>query len=293
MDLLTNAVESIQVGVEDYQSGTRPRLLSAGRNIHAGILLLYKEALRRESPKDSNDALLMSKIVPSRDANGNVVFVGEGKKTVDTQQIRERFQALGVSTDWNRFDRINNVRNDVEHFYPLLDQKALHGLISDSFLIVRNFIADELEDDPRDLLAEETWQPMLDVSVVHEKEKQECERLLKDAKWVSPTLKRGLTEMVLTCSACGSDLLKTVSFVNYGSGISRTSNSPTPVISISLLRKKSWSPDFFARSTTGLIRVPLLLATQTTLAQYDQPRMYIHVKGSMKSRTFVVTTAKS
>jgi hypothetical protein len=96
MDLLTNAIESIQVGVEDYQAGTRPRLLSAVRNIHAGILLLYKEALRRLSPKDSNDALMMAKILPTRDTHRKVVFVGVGKKTVDTQQIKERFEALGI-----------------------------------------------------------------------------------------------------------------------------------------------------------------------------------------------------
>jgi hypothetical protein len=132
MDLLTNAVESIQVGVEDYESATRPRLLSAVRNIHAGILLLYKEALRRESPADSNDVLLMAKNLPARDSTGKVVIVGVGKKTVDTQQIRERFEGLGISTDWKRFERINEVRNDVEHLYPRLDQKALAGLISDS-----------------------------------------------------------------------------------------------------------------------------------------------------------------
>lgn len=93
MDLLTNAAESIQIGVADYQVGTRPRLLSAVRNIHAGILLLYKKALRRASPRDSKDALLMAKITPARDGKGVVIFVGVGKKTVDVQQMRERFEA--------------------------------------------------------------------------------------------------------------------------------------------------------------------------------------------------------
>src|SRR5437879_4668648 len=102
MKLLDNAIESIQVGVEDYQSGTRPRLLSAVRNIHAGILLLYKEALRRQSPAGSRDALMLARIVPSKDSNGNIVFIGEGKKTADTQQIRERFETLGIKTDWKR-----------------------------------------------------------------------------------------------------------------------------------------------------------------------------------------------
>ncbi len=53
MDLLANAIESIRLGVEDYEDGSHPRLLSALRNIHAGILLLYKEALRRLSPQDT------------------------------------------------------------------------------------------------------------------------------------------------------------------------------------------------------------------------------------------------
>ena len=74
MDLLTNAIESIQVGVQDYKTGTRPRLLSAVRNIHAGILLLYKEALLRESPPDSEDALIKARIEPRRETDGTVTF---------------------------------------------------------------------------------------------------------------------------------------------------------------------------------------------------------------------------
>src|SRR5262245_27857245 len=103
MDLLENAVESIRLGVEDFQSGTHARLISAVRNIHAGILLLYKEALRRMSPEGSNEVLVKAKIVPSLDVDGDVLFVGTGKKTADTQQIRERFDALGIETDWKRF----------------------------------------------------------------------------------------------------------------------------------------------------------------------------------------------
>jgi DNA-directed RNA polymerase subunit RPC12/RpoP len=208
MDLLTNAIESIRLGVDDYLSDTHPRLLSAVRNIHAGILLLYKEALRRLSPAGSNDVLLMAKVVPSQDADGKIHFAGVGKKTVDTQQIRERFDGLGITTDWRRFERIADARNDVEHRYPQLDQKALRGLIADSFLIVRNFLASELKHDPREELGEETWQAMLEVAEVYQKEKDECASLLAKVKWISATLEEGLTE--LTCSACGSDLLKPV-----------------------------------------------------------------------------------
>jgi hypothetical protein len=208
MDLLTNAIESIQVGVEDYKTGTRPRLLSAVRNIHAGILLLYKESLRRESPDGSNEVLTMANILPSRDRDGRVIFVGVGTKTVDTKQIRERFVALNIATDWGRFERVATVRNDIEHRYPKLDQKALHGVISDSFVLVRDFIATELKDDPRELLGEEAWQAMLEVAEVYQREKQECDRLIASTAWASPVLKEGLAE--LTCNDCGSSLLRPI-----------------------------------------------------------------------------------
>jgi hypothetical protein len=70
VNLLDNAIGSIKVGVEDAQSGKHERLLSAVRNIHAGILLLYKEALRRLSPPGSNEVLLKETIRPKRDAAG-------------------------------------------------------------------------------------------------------------------------------------------------------------------------------------------------------------------------------
>jgi hypothetical protein len=70
--------------------GGHSRLLAAVRSIRAGILLLYKEALRRASRAVSNEALLKVKILPRRTEAGTVEFVGDGQKTVDVQQIRER-----------------------------------------------------------------------------------------------------------------------------------------------------------------------------------------------------------
>ncbi len=115
MALLDNAIKSIQVGVEDYQNGAEDRLLASVRNIHAGILLLYKEALLRLSPTNSNEVLIKAKIVPTLDGVGNLIFVGSGGKTVDVQQIEERFEQLKITTDWVRFKRITKIRNDIEH----------------------------------------------------------------------------------------------------------------------------------------------------------------------------------
>jgi DNA-directed RNA polymerase subunit M/transcription elongation factor TFIIS len=206
VDLLENAIESIRVGVEDYAIGSAARLLSAARNIHAGILLLFKEALHRRSPPNSNDALIMSKIMPQQDSNGKIIFVGIGRNTVTAGEVKDRFKSLSIHADWVRFQKINRARNEIEHFYPKLTQQALQGLIADSFLIVREFVRTELKEDPRDLLGEETWQAMLQVTEVYEAERKHCEELLDQVNWESPALLEGLKE--LSCPECGSQLLR-------------------------------------------------------------------------------------
>jgi hypothetical protein len=206
MDLLTNSIQSICAGVEDYQEGSHARLLTAVRNIHAGILLMYKEALRRLSPDGSNEALVKAKIVPSRNSAGEVVFLGVGKKTADVQQIKDRFAELDISTDWARFDRITNVRNDIEHYYTEADKKALESVVSDAFVIIRNFLNAELKEDPLSLLGDTTWEAMLKISDVYEAERNECVSALAAVNWESETLREGVFE--LTCTSCSGSLLR-------------------------------------------------------------------------------------
>lgn len=61
--LLNNAISSIQIGIEDYESEDERRVLSAVRNLTAGILLLFKEKLSELSPGDSNEVLLKQQIM--------------------------------------------------------------------------------------------------------------------------------------------------------------------------------------------------------------------------------------
>jgi hypothetical protein len=89
-----------------------------------------------------------------------------------------------------------------------LDQKGLEGLISDSFLIARDFIARALHNDPLELLGEETRQAMLKVADVYQKEKEECQRLVNEASWPMPVMKEGVLDV--TCPSCSGDLLKPV-----------------------------------------------------------------------------------
>ncbi|MEX2546021.1 MAG: hypothetical protein WD316_12905 [Phycisphaeraceae bacterium] len=43
--ILKNAIDSIELGVEDFRSENPKRLMSAVRNFYAGILLLFKHQL--------------------------------------------------------------------------------------------------------------------------------------------------------------------------------------------------------------------------------------------------------
>lgn len=204
--ILDNAVQSIQIGVEDFQSADQRRVLSAIRNITAGILLLFKEKLRELSPADSDEVLIKQKLQPEFDANGNVVFKGNGRKTVDVPQIEERFLSLHVDTDWKRFKKVVAIRNDIEHYCTNESNDRLKELVADSFIIVRNFVSSQLGYEPVTLLGEETWNVLLDTAEVYQRELDECLKAIGEIEWESDAM----SEMAayLRCPKCHSALVK-------------------------------------------------------------------------------------
>jgi len=204
--ILSNAVQSIQIGVEDYLSKDPRRVLSSVRNITAGVLLLFKEKLRELSPVGSNEVLIKQNITPKADSRGNVELRGSGKKTVDVQQIRERFTALTISVDWKRFEDIVHIRNDIEHYCTTETASRLKELLADSFLIMRDFITSQLGYEPVDLLGEETWNVLLNQANVYNKELAECKVEQDKIAWNSSALQE-ISEY-LRCPHCQSELLK-------------------------------------------------------------------------------------
>jgi hypothetical protein len=206
--ILKNAVQSIQIGVEDFQSTDPRRVLSATRNIMAGVLLLFKEKLRRLSPKDSDEVLIKQKLLPEHGPDGSVVFKGAGKKTVDVQQIKERFTSLGIVVDMATFDKISNIRNHIEHYRVKESPSAIKELVADSFLIIRDFVTNELALEPVDLLGVATWCTLLETSTVMEKVRAECKAAMAAIDWGSDLMHDVAAN--LTCLSCESSLLKPV-----------------------------------------------------------------------------------
>jgi hypothetical protein len=209
MSILKNALDSIAIGLEDFQSEDERRIISSTRNIFAGILLLFKHRLVELSPNDSDEALIKQRVSPEIDITGAVKWIGKGKKTVDVQNIKERFESLNISVDWKRIERINTYRNDIEHYYSTLKSESVQQLISDSFLIIRNFIVDELNENPKYLLGEEYWNILVEANEVYAKEKAECDSSLEKLDYYNEVILDAFKSGI--CSSCGSGLLEAVS----------------------------------------------------------------------------------
>ena len=205
MSILKNAIDSIVIGLEDYQSPDQRRIVSSTRNILAGILLLFKYKLSELSPSESNESLIKQRVMPEIDAAGDVRWIGKGRKTVDVQIIKERFESLDISVDWKRLDQINSYRNDIEHYFSTENLKSAQRLISNSFLIIRDFISNHLNEDPKHLLGEDAWTVLIKVNEVYEKEKAECEEAIESLKYFSNQVMAALSEH--SCNECGSELI--------------------------------------------------------------------------------------
>lgn len=204
--ILTNAIASIQIGVDDYQSADPRRSLSAVRNISAGVLLLFKEKLRTMSAPGSNEALIKQNIIPLVADDGAVVFKGVGNKTVDVFQIKERFKSLAIEVDWKSFDRVVKIRNDIEHYYTEESSSRLKELLADSFLVMRNFITAHLESEPVELLGEAAWHVLLEVGTIYNEEHLACNRAKALVNWGDPEVEQ--VSKHFRCSHCHSGLLK-------------------------------------------------------------------------------------
>lgn len=206
MSIIQNAINSIQIGIEDYESSDDRRSVSAVRNISAGVLLLYKEKLCQLSPEDNKELLIKQNIRPIQNDDGEIVFEGKGHKTVDVFSIQERFKSLKVTVDWKRFDEINKLRNDLEHYYTSESPDTVREIVAKSFLLIRDFLTEYLEKDPQETLGDEAWATLLEVSDVYSAEEALCNASIEEIDWQYDSVKESLK--YLRCKSCHSSLIE-------------------------------------------------------------------------------------
>jgi len=213
MNILNNAVEAIQVGLEDFKSDDHRRAQSALRNIFAGMLLLFKEKLSRMSPPQSDEVLIKQIIVPAFNNQGELIFQGKGNKTVDVQQIKDRFKEFDIKVQWKLFDEINTLRNNIEHYYTEKSPTIVNEVVSKSFKIIRDFCITYLEEEPAELFGVSSWNIFLETDEVYEAEKTASITSLTSVDWTFSTLKDAVE--YLRCPTCESDLIHALGIKKY------------------------------------------------------------------------------
>ena len=204
MSLIDNAVGAIQVAIEDFESNDDRRLHAAIRNLHAGILLLCKVKLQRLSPPGSDEVLLKQKVKPHQAVNGTITWMGTGKKTVDQQAIKDRFDSLGVSLDWLRLNNINEIRNNTEHYYFQGTRKQALEAFASACVLIRQLLTDVLNEDPVELIGESAWRRLFENKQVFDEEYQACQATLVSIKWLDAAAS---ISKDISCPNCGSRLV--------------------------------------------------------------------------------------
>jgi len=204
--LLNNAVISIRLGVEDFQKlkENPNRVISAVRNIYAGVLLLFKEKLYRLSPQGSNE-ILLKKRFKFQYSNGKLEIKGKGNNTVGYEEIKKRFKDLNIKVNWERLEKANKIRNQIEHYRTDKSPEDVKEVIWNLFPVIRDFIKEHLEYEPVELLGKDVWEVLLEVEEVYSKEKEICkgevEKFVKD-----DTLKKIILDES-KCIYCYSSLI--------------------------------------------------------------------------------------
>jgi hypothetical protein len=199
--LFDNAIQSIRIGIEDYCHNDPKRALSAVRNFYAGTLLLAKEILVRKAPNSPMMDVLATKFSPVPNGKGGVTFEANSK-TIDFNELGERFKAFGLKIDRSALAELNNIRNDLEHLYTNATNKMVREAIARAFPVVVDLFK-LLHEEPNKHLGE-SWEVMLEVKLVYDKELAECEASFARIDWKSDSMARALR----VCPQCDSRLVR-------------------------------------------------------------------------------------
>lgn len=198
--LLDNAVQSLQLGIEDYQANDPKRTISAVRNFFAGVLLLGKEVLVRKAPNADPQVLLSTRYAPKPNDDGGATVEPEGK-TVDFDTLGRRLRDFGVQVDTAALRELGRVRNDLEHYFTSHSTEAVRAHIAKAFPVV-SMLFRHARLEPQELLGE-GWPFLLGIHTVYEQELAECRQTFAEICWIADVL----ADKEMRCPHCESDLV--------------------------------------------------------------------------------------
>ena len=200
-EIFENAVNSIILGIEDFETGTDKRMLSAARNYYAGLLLLAKECLIKAAPDAEPMEVIGAKFEPEPDGDGGVRHTVKGYNTVDLAQLKSRFKNFNLKWPDANISKLQQFRNDLEHYHFREPASALGEAIASSFPMVVDFFT-ILEESPEEHLAE-VWDTILNEHAAFQKVQSACIASLQTIEWPAEVENLDL----LACPNCKSSLV--------------------------------------------------------------------------------------
>ncbi|CAO3460786.1 hypothetical protein [Azospirillum argentinense] len=204
-----NALDAIRVGIEDYRlaqaENLDARYKSALRNVYTGMLLLAKTKLYMLSKAGTSGELI--RIHKVKLIDGAIQAEPVPNRTVDFGDIMERFKHLKLDLPWKKFEEIQRIRNDAEHYHCDGREKQVQQALADAADIIRQLLA-LLEMTPVTALGAENWKTLLDNQTVHEEMMAVCQATFSNIVWFSNSARASQAEF--RCPACGSGLIKHV-----------------------------------------------------------------------------------
>ena len=200
-DLVKNAIEAIEMGIEDYESNDPKRPSSAVRNYYSGVLLLGKACLLNAAPNANPMEVIGSKFVPRLDGNGGVIYVVSGQNTIDVNSLQSRFKDFGIKWPKGDFKNLHQLRNNIEHLHTNKPKDQIKEVIANSFPLVEGFFK-LLAIDPA-LEINEVWLTILKAKSDIDEKKEHCNSSFNNLPWFAEL--HNLDQ--ISCGNCGSSLI--------------------------------------------------------------------------------------
>lgn len=199
--IFDNAVVSLRLGIEDFETGDDDRMLSAARNYYAGLLLLAKECLVQTVPAADAMAVIGARFKPKPDGKGGVAHDPDGYTTVDLNQLKKRFKDFKLVWPDADISKLQRLQNDLEHLHLKEPVSVLKEAIASSFPMIVDFFA-ILNEDPKEQLGT-SWDTVLTEHKAFMKVQNACIESLEIVEWPADVSRLDR----LSCPACSSSLV--------------------------------------------------------------------------------------
>ena len=205
--LFRNAIGTIEIGVEDSQVNDPRRIVSAVRNIYAGVLLLCKQVLWIKSPVGTNGALIYADVdYKLLLKTGKYENLRNSIRTVNKKQIEERFKYLKLDIDLSDLNELSQIRNVVEHFHVPENLDITKEAIASAMPIIEKVLVDFLDLDPFKVFDTYVWNEILKNRSVYKEQRKRCVNTFNKIECKFEEFFDLIRRMM--CPDCGSFLIR-------------------------------------------------------------------------------------